>query len=92
MSPYTLSITAASISAVTAAAIIVITNVAAAFICRRHYCHTTVSSTSAVSAVFTTATSVSSTSASDRLPHSVNSVRLWSYHPPAPFSQSVMNI
>jgi hypothetical protein len=44
--------------------------------------------------VFTaTATiSVSSASASDRSPHSVSSVRPWSYHPLAPFPQSVTSI
>jgi hypothetical protein len=49
---------------------------------------------SIASAVFTATTtiSVSSASASDRLPHSVNSVRPWSYHPPAPFPQSVTSI
>jgi hypothetical protein len=53
--------------------------------------------TTAVSVVFavftaTAAVSVYSASASDRSPHSVSSVRPWSYHPLAPFPQSVMNI
>jgi hypothetical protein len=39
----------------------------------------------------TAAASVSSASASNRSPHSVNSVRPWSYHPLAPFPQSVTN-
>jgi hypothetical protein len=39
----------------------------------------------------TTAVSVYSASASDRSPHSVSSVRPRSYHPLAPFPQSVMN-
>jgi hypothetical protein len=45
-------------------------------------------------AVFTTTATVSvySASASDRSPHSVSSVRPWSYHPLAPFPQSVTNI
>jgi hypothetical protein len=48
---------------------------------------------SITTAVFTAtaAASVSSASASDRSLHSVNSVRPWSYHPLAPFPQSVMN-
>jgi hypothetical protein len=53
--------------------------------------------TTAISVVFavftaTAAVSISSASASDRSPHSVNSVRPWSYHPLAPFPQSVTNI
>jgi hypothetical protein len=53
--------------------------------------------TAAVSIAFTVFTAIaavffSSISASDRLPHSVNSVRPWSYHPLAPFLQSVKNI
>jgi hypothetical protein len=47
---------------------------------------------SAVFAIFTAAVSVSSASASDRLPHSVSSVRPWSYYPLAPFPQSVTSI
>jgi hypothetical protein len=49
---------------------------------------------SITSAVFTAtaAISVSSASASDRSPHSVSSVRLWSYYPLAPFPQSVTSI
>jgi hypothetical protein len=47
-----------------------------------------------VSAVFTAtaAVSVSSASASDRSPHSVNSVKPWSYYPMALFPQSVTSI
>jgi hypothetical protein len=81
---------------VTAAATVVITNVAAAFIVSTTVVSVTatVSSASAVSAVFTTTTaaSVSSTSAADRSPHSVNSVRPWSYYPMAPFPQLGTNI
>jgi hypothetical protein len=52
-----------------------------------------VSTTSTTTAIFTAtaAVSVYSTSTSDRSPHLVSSVRLWSYHPLAPFPQSVMN-
>jgi hypothetical protein len=79
-----------------AAAAVVITNVAAAFIGSTTIVSVTaaVSSASAVSTVFTatTAVSVSSASATDRSPHSVNSVRLWSYYPMAPFLQLGMNI
>jgi hypothetical protein len=47
-----------------------------------------------VSAILTAtaATSVSSASASNRLPHSVNSVKPWSYYPMAPFPQPVTSI
>jgi hypothetical protein len=53
-----------------------------------------ISSASAATAIFiaTAAISVYSASASDRSPHLVNSVRPWSYHPLAPFLQSLMNI
>jgi hypothetical protein len=53
-----------------------------------------VSAASSATAVFTTTitVSVSSTSTSDRSPHSVNPVRLWSYHLSAPFLQSVTSI
>jgi hypothetical protein len=49
---------------------------------------------SAIFAVFTTTTavSVSSASTSNGSLHSVNSVRLWSYYPLAPFPQSVTSI
>jgi hypothetical protein len=49
---------------------------------------------SAIFAIFTTtaAISISSTSTSNRLPYLVNSVRLWSYYPLAPFPQSVTSI
>jgi hypothetical protein len=39
----------------------------------------------------TAVVSVYSASASDKSPHSVSSVRPWSYHPLAPFPQSVTN-
>jgi hypothetical protein len=78
------------------AAAVVITNVATAFIVSTTIISVTaaISSASAVSAVFTatTAVSISSASAADRSPHSVNSVRPWSYYPMAPFPQLGMNI
>jgi hypothetical protein len=52
-----------------------------------------VSTDSATTTIFTaTAVSISSASTADRSPHSVNSVRPWSYYPMAPFPQSVTNI
>jgi hypothetical protein len=53
-----------------------------------------ISIASTATAVFTAtaAVSVSSASISDRLLHSVNSVRPWSYYPPALFPQLVMSI
>jgi hypothetical protein len=55
---------------------------------------TIIASVYVTTAVFTATTtiSLSSASASDRSLHSVNRVRPWSYHPPAPFPQSVMSI
>jgi hypothetical protein len=72
---------------------IVITNVAAAFIVSTTIVSVT-AAVSSVSAVFTAtiAVSVSSASATNRSPHSVNSVRPWSHYPMAPFPQLGMNI
>jgi hypothetical protein len=72
-------IAAASIITVTTAAVVIVT--AAIFIA------------STATAVFTATAviSVYSASASNRSPHSVSSVRPWSYHPLAPFPQSVTN-
>jgi hypothetical protein len=55
---------------------------------------TVTATVSIASAVFTAtaAVSVSSASASNRSPHSVSSVRPWSYYPLAPFPQSVTSI
>jgi hypothetical protein len=87
---------AASIIAVTAAAVYVastiaaVLNVAVAFTVIAAI--VIVIAAVSIASTATAAVSVSSASASNRSPHSVNSVRLWSYHPLAPFPQSVTNI
>jgi hypothetical protein len=96
---FAINATTTSISAVTAATVVIITTIAAIFNIATTF---TVSAAiiiitaaiSIASAIFTAtaAVSVSSASASNRSPHSVNLVRSWSYHPMAPFPQSVTSI
>jgi hypothetical protein len=96
------SVTAANFAVNAAAAVYVASAVAAVFNAAAAFTViaaivTVTAAVYVVSTVFTiftatTAVSVSSASASDRSPHSVSSVRLWSYYPLAPFPQSVTSL
>jgi hypothetical protein len=96
------SVTAADFAINAAAAVYVTSTIAAVFNAAAAFTviaavitvTATVYVVSAVFAVLTTPAtiSVSSASASDRSPHSVSSVRPWSYYPLAPFPQSDTSI
>jgi hypothetical protein len=81
----TAAVTAAAFTVIAAATSIIAVTAAAI---------STASTASAATAVFTATAIVSvySASASDRSPHSVSSVRPWSYYPMAPFPQLGTNI
>jgi hypothetical protein len=88
------SVTATNFAINAAAAIYVASAVTAAFTVVAAAFTVVAAAFTVVAAAFTatTAVSVPSASASDRSPHSVNPVRPWSYHPLAPFPQSVTSI